>query len=432
MAADFEPGWRPEGRFEFSIGEPGQAFQQVRSSLPFFPAWPDSVSDGGTADGLAIRAASVRGLHHRYDGKPRQDSYGVALSEDGQWLIAVVADGVGKGPKSQNAAALVSRHGPELIRDQLASASRSHSGSTSVSTSAEPSDLDWWSVFEQLATIIVKYGQRNLETPSSDRGSRGTVPSAREVASKMASTATFAICHTAPSLQDGWKVTIASQGDSPVWALSAGGRWRRLAGPKPLGADGLATSKVLALPLLPAERGTHLVTTEILAPDCTLFLMSDGVGDPLGDADDDVAVTLGQAWARPPLQHQFTAQIGFGRKGWDDDRTVVGIWADGGMFVSGGEFASRSQVASGGQEPQPADPPEPEGVGPTPREPEADPATHVRHAEGAAQAGHGGHTQSSARAERADQAGHTERPEHLKHPEHSEHSEHPEEAAADG
>jgi serine/threonine protein phosphatase PrpC len=371
MAADTEPGWQPEGRFEFSIGEPGQAFRQVRSTLPFFPVQPDSVSDGGTAGGLAIRAASVRGLHHRYDGKPRQDSYGAALSEDGQWLIAVVADGVGKGPKSQNAAALVSRHGPELIRDRLASAGTA------------PSELDWWSVFEQLAIIIVKDGQRNLEKPSSDRGTRGTVPSAREVASEMASTATFAICHTAPSVQDGWKVTVASQGDSPVWALSAGGRWRRLAGPKPLGADGLATSKVLALPLLPAERGTHLVTTEILTPDCALLLMSDGVGDPLGDADDDVAATLGQAWARPPLQHQFTAQIGFGRKGFDDDRTVVGIWADGVAFVNGG------------REPQPADVPEPGAVESTRREPGADvagqAAAQAVQAGNTGQAGHASH-----------------------------------------
>jgi hypothetical protein len=63
--------------------------------------------------------------------------------------------------------------------------------------------------------------------------------------------------------------------------------------------------------------------------------MSDGVGDPLGEADDDVGRTLGRAWARPPLQHRFTAQIGFGRKGFDDDRTVIGVWADGGVFADG-------------------------------------------------------------------------------------------------
>jgi len=390
MAADIEPGWQSEGQFEFSIGEPGQAFRQVRPSLPFFPAWPDSVSDGGTAGGLAIRAASVRGLHHRYDGKPRQDSYGAALSDDGQWLIAVVADGVGNGSKSQDAAALVSRHGPRLIREQLASASAA-SHPTSHSTSIDPSDLDWWSVFEQLATIIVKHGQQTLETPSSDGGTRGTVPSAREVASEMASTATFAICHTAPSVQDGWKVTVASQGDSPVWALSAGGSWRRLAGSKSAGADGLATSKVLALPLLPAERGTHPVTTEILAPDCTLLLMSDGVGDPLWEADDDVALTLGRAWARPPLQHQFTAQIGFGRKGFDDDRTVVGVWADGGACASGV--------------------PEPEAAEAPPREAEAEVAAHVAYAESPTQPEHSGHPAQA---------------------DHPDHPAHPEEATADG
>ena len=335
MAADTEPGWQPEGRFEFSIGEPGQAFRQVRASLPFFPAQPDSVSDGGTAGALAVRAASVRGLHHRFDGKPRQDAYGAALSTDGQWLIAVVADGVGSGAKSQNAAGLVSRYGPELVRDQLAESA--------------PSELDWWGVFEQLATIIVKHGQRSLETAATGRNAAGGTLSVLDVAREMASTATFVVCHTAPSVEDGWTVTVACQGDSPVWALSAGGCWRMLSGAQLPAADGLASSKVLGLPLLPAERGTHWVSTQTLTPDCAVFLMSDGVGNPLGDADDDVAGTLGRAWAHPPLQHQFTAQVGFGRKGFDDDRTVVGIWADGGGFANGGTSANggRHRVTAG-------------------------------------------------------------------------------------
>lgn len=58
----------------------------------------------------------------------------------------------------------------------------------------------------------------------------------------------------------------------------------------------------------------------------TLFVMSDGVANPLRWSK-EVAETLAGWWACPPDPLVFAAQVGFARRGHMDDRTVVGIWA---------------------------------------------------------------------------------------------------------
>jgi hypothetical protein len=59
--------------------------------------------------------------------------------------------------------------------------------------------------------------------------------------------------------------------------------------------------------------------------DGALFLMSDGVGNPLAWVE-GVRAALAGWWAVPPDIFDFGRQVGFARKTHVDDRTVVGLW----------------------------------------------------------------------------------------------------------
>ena len=54
-----------------TIGEPAAAVEARLAAAE--PYRPDTIADGGSAFGLTVRAASVRGLYKRYAGGPRQD-----------------------------------------------------------------------------------------------------------------------------------------------------------------------------------------------------------------------------------------------------------------------------------------------------------------------------------------------------------------------
>jgi hypothetical protein len=72
-----------------------------------------------------------------------------------------------------------------------------------------------------------------------------------------------------------------------------------------------------------------------LRADEALFVMTDGVGDPLGDAAGEVGQFLGEVWRAAPDVLTFAAQVGFARQTYDDDRTVVGVWcAQDGQLIA--------------------------------------------------------------------------------------------------
>ena len=101
----------------FVVGDPGNA-SKVRA-LPDATEWNhrDTVLDGVTlmdADDrpvVELRAASVRGLAHRYNGTVRQDDYAYRCTDDGRFLVCAVSDGVSSARLSHKAAALVTRQG---------------------------------------------------------------------------------------------------------------------------------------------------------------------------------------------------------------------------------------------------------------------------------------------------------------------------------
>lgn len=92
---------------------------EVRGVPQVEQAVPDIVLDLADFDGLAVRAASLRGDDHRFTGKPRQDSLGlwtVPRRDRPDLLVAAVADGVGSRSLSHLGASWACR----LFREQIA------------------------------------------------------------------------------------------------------------------------------------------------------------------------------------------------------------------------------------------------------------------------------------------------------------------------
>ncbi|MCW2930720.1 MAG: hypothetical protein JWM19_1682 [Actinomycetia bacterium] len=267
-----------------AIGSPGRAALEVPDGPPPAMVGPSDIElSAASLPGILIRAASVRGVQHRAQHTVRQDAF--ALGQFGGTVaVAVVCDGVGSLERSDHAAALVSRR---LACHGVAG-------------------TPWPDAFAAVNTELAKAVAEFEATGSG-------------------AMATTAVSVSASWSNGWWLGEAAWVGDSPLWHLGDDGGWR----PVTLGiaADGQVyhSSGVRPMP-----------TTDGSCSWCSfrchggaLFAMTDGVGNPLAWAS-DVQDTLASWWARPPDPLTFAAQVGFARKAHIDDRTVVGIWPDGG------------------------------------------------------------------------------------------------------
>lgn len=299
------PAWRGEFRFApFVVGDPGRA--AAAPSYPDEDNWDyrDTVLDGLVLRGgaglpnLTLRAASVRGRSHRFEGKVRQDAY--AFRCDGRFAVAAVADGVSSGPLSHVASNIVSQHGCHMVIKQL--------------ETTPPEALDWGQTLTVLSTKVLNAGMRRL--PDGD----GLDSAA--IAKQLSTTVLFAIVELRP-VEGHHPVHILAYGDTSAWILRSGMRWEPQQAVKNAGNE-VASSATSALPYLP-ERLPPVVTTG-LGRDDVLVLISDGLGDPLGDGAGPVGGFLARQWQRPPEPLAFAAHVDFARRSHDDDRTAVAIW----------------------------------------------------------------------------------------------------------
>ncbi|WP_327006837.1 protein phosphatase 2C domain-containing protein [Dactylosporangium sp. NBC_01737] len=287
-----------------AIGLAGRA----ASELPAGP--PPALS--GAADhelsacslpGMEVRAASVRGLMHRYREEPRQDCFSLVPDDRTGGLLVTVCDGVGSLKRSQEAASFVAARAP---REFLACGSWSkaiaavNEGLTELAEGALASAPPGSHTpdFGMSTTFVGVAVSSEPERPDADGTSAGAGPT-------------------------GWAVSIAWTDDSTVWLLRDG-QWTNLtpAGASSADADpSIHSTRVRALP----HPDPQVKTVEMIIDQGALFVMTDGVGVPLESAS-EVRGTLAGWWSTPPDVFTFGRQVGFARKGHQDDRTVVGVW----------------------------------------------------------------------------------------------------------
>jgi serine/threonine protein phosphatase PrpC len=262
-----------------------------------------SVKDGTGVVRLVVRAASVRGLAHRHKAIVRQDDYAISVSYDRRHLLAAVADGVSNSPRSHIAANVATRRGVERLRVLL------DAGSVD--------DVDWGQLLVDLAEDIREQVARR-EIEGIDASSDMTAISAHAAA-----TVIFAVVAIEPEEFGGHAATVVKIGDTSGWILRAEGWWTALGDVKNEGAA-IAESATAALPLVPSTPPP--VEKVLVRSGSALVLMTDGVGDTLGNGNSDVGAALAHLWSSPPAPLAFAAQVDFARPTFDDDRTVVAIW----------------------------------------------------------------------------------------------------------
>ncbi len=275
------------------IGDPGAAVGWDLPAGP--PAWPDHAVHAAELPGLTVRAASARGRVHRYAGTPRQDACAVSWSREQGRLVVVACDGVGSLERSHEAA--------DLVASAAASA---------VCEAIDADEPDWTAVFALLSSELIAAAG---VTDGNDR--------ARAARRVWATTACIAEISSAGG--GAWSAHMGAAGDTSAWLLRDR-EWSLLCGDVKVHSDDEpASARTHALPADVIGCTTATVT---LHPGDAVFLMSDGVADPLGGGGGDVGAALADWWSAPPEPHEFLGQIQFARKGFLDDRTVIGVWVD--------------------------------------------------------------------------------------------------------
>jgi serine/threonine protein phosphatase PrpC len=302
-------------RGPLTIGEPAVPVAPVLAAGD--PYRPDTIADGGTALGMTVRAASVRGLAKRYLGGPRQDDLCLGRHQPTATLIAALADGVSGAPSSGLGAALAVRHAVAAVARQLDAhhAERRAPGWRHGDGSGEADGartvLDWEAIFRQAAWALVQ--ERRRTEPGAD---------------VQAATATLATTLTVAAVvrhqgSGALRAQIAAIGDSPAFALERG-RFRKLLDG---GAcdDGLIGAPVAALP---GNLAALVSCACELEPGAVLLLCSDGLALPLADGRGEVGRLLARELARAPDVIDFARLLDFSRATYDDDRTMIAVWAD--------------------------------------------------------------------------------------------------------
>lgn len=272
----------------FVLGDPGRAYSETGGGFPFRVEQPaDTQCDRYDFNGIAIRAASVRGLAHRESSAVRQDHYSIVHDAASGLVAGAVADGVGSKAHSHIAARVACR----TVTESLLSNFEGH--------------VDLRAAFLNAANAV--------ESTSSISGL------------EMATTLLAFALEVGREADTVLTLTLATVGDTSAWSFSRAGGFGPMFGGKNGRSDGgLATTKSRALN---SDAVEHIKVQQIeVQPGDAVLLCTDGVGDLLEAAHSKLGAYFANVWQEIPTALNFAAHIGFGLKSFIDDRTGVLIW----------------------------------------------------------------------------------------------------------
>jgi hypothetical protein len=276
------------GRPFFVIGDPGRTARETADGPPPARIGPADVElSTGVLPGMAVRAASSRGLMHRGRRAVRQDAFALGRhAPDGRpaRAIAAVCDGVGSLDLSDYAAALASRRLAEY----------------------GAAGMPWPDAFALVNEELAKAAATAEETGAG-------------------AMATTAVAVAVSRAGGDWVGEAARVGDSTLWHLGDDSEWTLLTDTGESDYDSDYHSS--GVRSMPTPDGS-CAACSFRVRGGALFAVTDGIGNLLRWSQETRA-ELARCWAGPCDPLAFAAQAGFAMKAHVDDRTAVGIWPDG-------------------------------------------------------------------------------------------------------
>ncbi|MGP3732234.1 protein phosphatase 2C domain-containing protein [Streptomyces sp. GDS52] len=264
----------------------------VRDGDEFAAFTPAVLLDGAQVGRLTVRATSVRGDSHNWEGTCRQDAMVVTRvgPPEAEFLLLAIADGVGSAKCSHIGSHLVIRQ-TALYLDQEAE-------SIHAALTAQEEI--------QLCGIANKAVARAV----SDLG----------IGQDHATTLHVLLVPTDARIRER---VLFSVGDGGLFVLREG-RWEQ---GNPVNDGSLLDTRTEALPHAYRSVKAKLLRTE---PGEVLLLGTDGITNPLTQKDPEFAQHLANAWGRPevPSLSDFLWQAQTRAKSYDDDRTVICVWEE--------------------------------------------------------------------------------------------------------
>lgn len=282
---------------QITVDVPGPEFEARPPALNAYHP-PDTECDGWSTSELTLRFASVRGAHHRYYGRPRQDSARAAVYEHTGTIVFAVADGVSRAVN------------PELGAVE-ACESAVHRMLHILAEDAGP--IDFQEVAYDSAERLRELTQSRLDLRD---------PTLAEVAELYATTLVAGIVRPEP---DGPVAELFRIGDSNAWVLDrTNGEYGPLFSTKTGSDEDVVSNEVASLPYVP-DPLEQIVTVRLPSSE-TLLVGTDGFGDPLGDGDGLVGTLFARHLLTPPPPVWLAHVLDFSRETFDDDRTLLAVW----------------------------------------------------------------------------------------------------------
>ncbi|MGW4563037.1 protein phosphatase 2C domain-containing protein [Streptomyces sp. NPDC004561] len=259
-----------------------------------FAAFTSAVQVDGAQVGLiTVRAASVRGDSHNWEGSCRQDAMTVVRigPPQAELLLLAVADGVG-------------------------SAKASHVGSFRITRQAAI-HLDREA--ESIHAALSAQDEGELRAIA-NKAIAGAVSESR-LGPEHSTTLHVLLVPTDARIRER---VVFSVGDGGLFVLR-GDHWEH---GNPAGDSSLLDTRTEALPHAYRSVKSMMLRT---VPGEVLLLGTDGITNPLTQKDPGFADHLAHAWGGPeiPSLSDFLWQAQTRAKSYDDDRTVICVWEDG-------------------------------------------------------------------------------------------------------
>ncbi|MFF5183436.1 protein phosphatase 2C domain-containing protein [Streptomyces sp. NPDC000345] len=295
-------GNRPPTYPPHPLGRPS-----LRDADAFAPFSPVVLLDGAQIGRLTVRAASLRGDSHNWEGSCRQDAMAVTRigPPEAEMLLLAVADGVGSALYSHVGSYQFSR----LAAVYLDREAESIHAALCARNENE---------LHVLATKAVAGAAAQLRSDWARASQHQPRPYADQ---DYATTLHVLLIPTDPRIRDR---VVCSVGDGGLFVLREG-HWEH--GDPDDGGE-LLDTRTEALPHAYRSVKATLLRT---VPGEVLLLGTDGITNPLTQKDPEFGRRLADAWGGPevPSLSDFLWQAQTRAKTYDDDRTVICVWEEG-------------------------------------------------------------------------------------------------------